>query len=288
MQNRRITSLLIVFIAILSIVATTSGIFSSSGCGNYEFKSINNQTVTIYGKGIYQNMSADVAIQGIAQDFVTLFIGIPLLIIALLWSKGNSLKSKLFLSGILNYFFLTYLFYMNMAMYNKLFLVYIMLVSTSFFAFVLTLLSIDTKQILQHFNITTPTKPIGLFLIILSSMIALLWLSVIVPPLIDGTIIPVTVQHYTTLTVQGFDLSIFLPITFLSGLLLIKKKPFGYLMSSITLIFLSLLMTALVAKIVAMALVDVNVMPAIFIIPFFMIFAILCAFILFKNIVENN
>ncbi|KKP51233.1 MAG: hypothetical protein UR43_C0026G0006 [candidate division TM6 bacterium GW2011_GWF2_33_332] len=287
MQNRKIISILIILIAIFSSIATISGIFTNKGTGGYEFKSINNQIVTIYGKGVYENMSADVAIQGIAQDFVTLFMGLPLLLISLLWTKKNTLKSKLFLAGVLNYFFLTYLFYMNMAMYNKLFLIYIILVSTSFFAFILTLLNIDIKSISQQFKIKTPTKFIGIFLMILSSMIALLWLSVIIPPLIDGSIVPKSVEHYTTLTVQGFDLSIFLPIAFISGLLLIQKRQFGYLMSSVTLVFLSLLMSALVAKIIAMALADVNVVPAVFIIPCFLIVSVISAFILFQSITRD-
>jgi len=115
-------------------------------------------------------------------------------------------------------------------------------------------------------------------------MIALLWLSIIVPPLIDGSIIPKSVEHYTTLTVQGFDLSIFHPIAFISGLLLLKKRPFGYFMSSVTIVFLSLLMTALLAKIIAMAIVGVNVVPAVFIIPCFFIFSLLSAIILYKHI----
>ena len=288
MQNRKTITILIILITIFSTIATVSGIFTNYGTGNYEFKSINNQIVTIYGKGVYENMSADVAIQGIAQDYITLFIAIPLLIVASFLTRKNSLKSKLFLAGVLNYFFLTYLFYMNMAMYNKLFLVYIILVSTTFFAFALTLLSIDIKTISQHFSPHTPTKFIGSFLIVLPSMIALLWLSVIVPPLIDGSIIPQSVEHYTTLTVQGFDLSIFLPVAFISGLLLIKKRQFGYLMSSVTIIFLSLLMTALVAKIIAMALFGVNVVPAVFIIPCFLILSIISSTILFKNITNDN
>jgi hypothetical protein len=284
MQNRKIISTLIILIAIFSTIATVSGIFTNNGTGNYEFKSINHQTVNIYGKGVYENMSAEVAIQGIAQDYVTLFIAIPLLIFALFWTRNNTLKSKLFLAGVLNYFLLTYLFYMNMAMYNELFLVYIVLLSTSFFAFILTLLNVDIKNISHHFNPKTPIQFIGYFLIILSSIIGILWLSVIVPPLIDGSIIPQSVEHYTTLIVQGFDLSIFLPITFIAGLLLIKKKQFGYLTASVTIILLSLLMTALVAKIIALALANENVIPAIFIIPLFMILAIINALILYKNI----
>jgi hypothetical protein len=119
-------------------------------------------------------------------------------------------------------------------------------------------------------------------------MIALLWLSIIVPPLMDGSVVPKSVEHYTTLTVQGFDLSIFLPITFLSGLLLLKKRKFGYLMAGVTLVLLSLLMTALTAKIIAMALSDVNVVPAVFIIPWFLVLSVVFGTILYKNINQKT
>ena len=281
--SNKIVSLSIIII-LFSAIASSVGIFTNAGSGTYEYKTIRGEVIQIYGKGIYKDMSADVAIQGIAQDYVTLFLAIPLLIFALIRFKKGSLKSKLFLAGVLNYFLLTYLFYLNMAMYNELFIVYIILLSSSFFAFILNIISIDIKSISLFFSDRTPVKFIGAFLMFLSSMIAILWLSVIVPPLFDGTIIPKSVEHYTTLIVQGFDLSIFLPIAFISGLLLLKKQNYGYLMSSITLVFLSLLMTALVAKIIAMSLVGVNVVPAIFIIPVFLIFSVLCGAILYKNI----
>lgn len=69
-------------------------------------------------------MSSDVAIQGITQNYVTLFLAFPFLIFALFRFRNGSLKGKFMLAGVLNYFFLTYLFYMNMAMYNAMFLVY--------------------------------------------------------------------------------------------------------------------------------------------------------------------
>lgn len=290
MKNQKTISILVVCIIFLSIISSAAGIFYTEGVGNYQYQSIRDQVVTIYGKGLYRHMSADVAIQGIAQDYVTLFLGIPLLIAGLVMGRKGTLKGQLFLAGVLNYFFVTYLFYMNMAMYNAMYLVYIMLVSTSFFAFVLTLIGFDVQNISRQFSLKTPVKRIGGFLIFLSSAIALLWLQIIITPIMDGSIIPKEVEHYTTLTVQGFDLSIFLPSAFLAGVLLIRKNPYGYLIATITLIFLCLLMTALVAKIIAMANAGVNVIPVIFIIPTFDILAMISTYVLFINIkdVEKN
>jgi hypothetical protein len=176
---------------------------------------------------------------------------------------------------------------MNMAMYNSLFLLYVALTGLSFFALAITLLSIGTDQLFVIFKKTTPVKLIGGFLMFNAISIALLWLGVVVPPLLDKTIVPLAVEHYTTLNVQAFDLSLFLPISFVAGLLLIRRNTYGYLMAPVYLVFLSFLMLALIAKIIAMALAGVNVIPAIFIIPCIAVVSILCGVILFKNIDEN-
>lgn len=288
MKNTKTITILVLLTALLAAIAAAAGIFTNQGSGQYEFKTIHDQTVTIYGKGLYQHMTADVAIQGIAQDYITLFLAVPLLLLSLFWAQKGSLKGKFILAGTIGYIFLTYLFYMNMAMFNSLFLVYVSLTGLTFFALALTLLSININQLPQVFNKPLPTKFIGGFLIFNASIIALLWLSVVIPPLIDKTIVPLSVQHYTTLTVQAFDLSLFLPISFVSGLLLIRKHKFGFLMAPVYLVFLSLLMTALIAKILAMALAGVNVVPAIVIIPCIALVSIGCGFILIRNINMNN
>ena len=287
MKNKKVISVLVIVIATMAVIAASSGIFSHGGNGPYEYQSIRGKTVTIHGDGLYRHMSSDVAIQGIAQDYVTLFLAVPLLLAALIFSSKGSLRSRFLLAGILNYFLLTYLFYLEMAMYNEMFLAYIILTGTSFFAFVILLLTFDIQKMPVIFNSNIPVKFIGGFLIFNSIAIALLWLSVVIPPLIDGSIIPDAVEHYTTLTVQGLDMALFLPISFVSGFLLIKKKPFGYLMSTVTLVFLAMLMTALTAKIIAMAMTGVNVIPAVFIIPAILIISIICSLLLLRNINEH-
>ncbi|MBN2864368.1 MAG: hypothetical protein JXN62_14465 [Bacteroidales bacterium] len=284
MKNKKVISVLVIVVAIIAIIAASSGIFSHGGNGQYDYQSIRGKTVTIYGDGLYRHMSADVAIQGIAQDYVTLFLAVPLLLISLIFAIKGSLRSRFLLAGILNYFLLTYLFYLEMAMYNEMFLAYVILTGASFFAFILLLLNFDIQKLPVLFSSNIPVKFIGVFLIFNSIVIALLWLSVVIPPLIDGSVIPDAVDHYTTLTVQGLDLAFFLPISFVSGFLLIKRKPFGYLMSTVTLIFLPMLMTALTAKIIAMALEGVNVIPAVFIIPSILTISIVCSMLLLKNI----
>lgn len=284
MKYQKPVTILVILIAAIAALTTSFGIFSSDGPGPYSYESIRGKTVEIYGRGIYQHMSADVAIQGIAQDYVTLFIAIPLLLISMIGYHRNSLKSRFLLAGTLGYFGVTFLFYTAMGMYNILFLGYVSLLGLSFFGLMLTLFSFDVSKIPDSFSPKTPAKFVGGFLIFNALSIALLWLSIIVPPLIDGTIYPDALQHYTTLIMQGFDLGLLLPLAFVSGLLLFKRTAMGYLSGTVYIVFLSILMMALTAKLIAMALNNVPVIPAIFIIPTFNLITILCAGLMIKNI----
>ena len=139
MKNKKVISVLVIVVAIMAIIAASSGIFSTGGNGPYEYQSIRGKTVTIHGHGLYRHMSSDVAIQGIAQDYVTLFIAVPFLLATLIFSVKGSLRSRFLLAGTLNYFLVTYLFYLEIAMFNEMFLAYVILTGTSFFAFVILL-----------------------------------------------------------------------------------------------------------------------------------------------------
>ena len=83
MRNQRTISFLTALISIMSFIATVYAILSSHGQDRYDYKSIFGENVAIYGKGLYQHDSVSIALQAIAQDYVTLFIGIPLLNISL-------------------------------------------------------------------------------------------------------------------------------------------------------------------------------------------------------------
>lgn len=285
MKSSKSIIILVTSIILLGIVATTVGIFSSLGPGPIEFESIHGNIVTLYGKGIYKYMSSTAAPQGIAQDYVTLIIGIPLLIASLILAIKGSIRGKILLTGTLGYFLVTYLFYLVMAMYNELFLVYTVLTGASFYSFIICLLSFRYNDLNTMFKKELPVKFIGGFLIINSIAIGFLWLSRIVGPLLKGTY-PIELEHYTTLIVQGLDLSILLPAAFLSGLLIIKKDKLGYLFAPIYIVFLSILMTSLTGKILGQLLIGVDVGPVIYIIPSINLISWVCTVLFLRNV--NN
>jgi hypothetical protein len=217
-----------------------------------------------------------------------MILGLPLLVVSFYFARKNLLKGKLMLAGTLGYFLYTYISYSFLTMYNPMFLIYVILMSASFFAFILTVMSFDFKNISTYFNSKMPVKFIGGFLIFLAVMIGFMWLGRIVPPLINGTS-PEGLEHYTTLVIQALDLGFIVPAAMLSGVLLIKRKPFGYLLSSIIIIKGVTLLTAITAMAIRMLFAGVKVsFVELILFPLFNLIAVYCLILIMKNIMEHS
>lgn len=285
MSRKTIINALVLSIAILSAIASSIGILSNKNEGSGNIISVRGEKVILYGKGVYHHMSAQVAPQGIAQDYVTLFIALPLLIISLLLNNKGSVRGKILLAGTLGYFLVTYLFFTMMAMYNQLFLLWVVNLALSFYGFILVFTSLNNDEV--SFQKELPVKFIGGFLMFCALAITFLWLSVIIPPFLNNSI-PAAVEHYTTLVVQALDLSILLPASFISGWLLFTRKSYGYIIAPVYTVFLSILMLALTAKIIAMGILGYNIIPVVYIISTFTIVTIVCLVIVVLKLNNKN
>lgn len=288
MQHRRLVITLSLLTALVGAFAAGVGVFYRSGPGPREYETIRGDTVTTYGRGLYRHMSAEVAPQGIAQDVVTLLVAVPLLLIASGMAQRGSFRARFVLAGTLAYFVVTYLFYLMMAMYNPLFLAYVVVLSVSVFALALVLAQFEVATLPHRFAVTAPIRGVGVFLIVNALLIGMLWLSIVLPPLFSGAVVPREVEHYTTLVVQGLDLALLLPLSVLAGWLFLKRRPFGYLLAPIYIVFLSLLMVALAAKIVAMGILGYSVVPAVVIIPGLMILGIVLATLTLRSVLPQG
>ncbi|WP_197051394.1 hypothetical protein [Caloranaerobacter azorensis] len=286
MKFRKTISLLTLCIIILSFIAASYGILSDNGNGQYEYKSIHGKTISIYGKGLYKNDSVSVASQAIAQDIVTIILGIPLLIISLYLSRKGLIKGRLLLTGTLGYFLYTYTSYSFLSMYNSLFLIYVMLMSLSFFAFTLAMMSFDIQDLSLYFDEKLPVKFLGCFLIFIAFSIGMMWLGRIVPSLINNTL-PNGLEHYATLVIQALDLGFLVPTGIISGILVIKKKAIGYLLASVVIIKSITMLSAITAMIIGQIHVGIKVnFVEIVLFPLFNLLVIYCMTLIMKSVKE--
>ncbi|MCR3760175.1 hypothetical protein KYB31_14445 [Clostridium felsineum] len=284
MKYKNYVSILVIFILVLSLFASIIGIFSTGEGRMHTIISLYGQKIILYGKGIYKNDSVSVATQGIAQDMVTVILGIPLLIVSLIFYRKKSLRGHLFLCGTLAYFLYTYTSYTFLWMYNSLFLIYVSLMSISFFAFVLTIITVDMKNLPKYFSEKFPVKCFGIFYIFLGVLISFLWLQRILQPLITNTI-PISLEQYTTLPIQALDLAFVVPLSIIAGIFIIKQKSLGYLLSSIITIKGVTMFTSITAMIVSEIISGIKLsIIEILVFPLFNLAIIYLAFSLMKNI----
>jgi hypothetical protein len=283
MKYKKAINILVILIAVLALAGCLAGFLAGGGSGSYDYKSIRGETVKIYGSGLYQYDSVAVVAQGKAQDVVTVIMGIPLLLASLYFSNRGSFRGRLMLTGTLGYFLYSYISYTFLWTYNPLFLLYTTVMSLSLFAFILCFLTFDIGKMPEQFHKELPVKFLGGFQIAIGILLSLLWLGRIVPTIIDSSA-PVGLEHYTTLVIQGMDLGIIVPTAFISGILLIKRKPFGYLLSSVVITKAFTMTTCMTAMIINQLLQNVNMsITEIILFPVFNLFAVFCLILLMKH-----
>jgi hypothetical protein len=224
-----------ILISGLALLSAGLGVLPRGEGPGHEFLTLRGETVTIQGHGLYRHETVSAAAQAVAQDVVTLLVGIPLLVVSMILFRKGTVRGKLLLAGTLAYFLYTYASFAFGAAYNVLFLVYVSLFSLSCFAFVLTLTGIDIPALPEHFTSGLPRRTISVFLFVVAFFVSFAWLGRIVPAL-SANRPPLGLESYTTLVIQALDLGLVVPIAVLSGILLWKGKAWGYMLSSVVLI----------------------------------------------------
>src|SRR5512134_3946427 len=139
MKQQSALNWLVPLLALLAIVIASVGIFSRSGEGPHPFTTVYGDTVEIYGRGIYRHDSTFVATLFRGTDVITLFVGVPLLLIGFWLHRRGSLRGSLFMIGMLLYFLYIGVTYTFSAIFNSMFLFYVTLFSAGLFALALAL-----------------------------------------------------------------------------------------------------------------------------------------------------
>jgi hypothetical protein len=256
MKTSKLILWLAASIVVLALLATSAGLFLQTPGEPSTFTTLRGESVLLYGHGLYRYDTISYAAQAIAQDAVTLFLGIPLLVISMYLSRKGSLRGRLLLAGALGYFLYTYASMVFLAAYNAMFLVYVALFSLSLFAFILTMARIDPAGLIQHVSPRFPRRGIAAFFALIGAFLA--WLGRIVPALLAG-VPPYGLEAYTTLVIQALDLGIIVPTALVTAILLWQKRPWGYALASVVLAKASLMGVALVAMIIGQLLAGVSV-----------------------------
>jgi hypothetical protein len=152
------------------------------------------------------------------------------------------------------------------------------------FTFILTMQAFDVEALPARFSERLPVRFIAGFFIAIGAMLTLMWLGRIVPPLIAGTP-PFGLESYTTLVIQVLDLGVMVPVAFLSAVLLLRKRPWGYLLSAVVCIKGVTMLSAISAMVVGQLIIGVSLsIGEILMMPSFAVVSIIMTIALLRNV----
>lgn len=198
------------------------------------------------------------AIQGVGQDFATLFIAVPALVITAIFALRNSLPALLINLGVQVYLLYTYSMYAITIVFDDYFLIYCGAMGLAFYGIIGIVSKLDLGNIKEKFLQYPKEKSVRISIVVLmfisAALFYYLWLSDIIPNLLAGTI-PDSLKEINLPSniVHVYDLAILLPALVMGGIWLLNKKTYGFLIAPVLMFFSVFMTTALVAMVIFMA-----------------------------------
>ncbi len=239
MHTSRIVLRLSSLIAVVSALA--AGLFYDDAGVAFTFTTLRGASVQIDGRGLYRFDTILIATGYRVGDAVTLGLGIPLLVWSLWLYRRGSLKGGLLLAGTLAYFLYTYGSLALGAAYNNLFLLYLVILAAALFGLAVVLASFDLPELPACFAPALPRRGIAIFLVVAGTILLCVWLLLSILPALLAGLAPPEVASYTTVITFVLDMAIVAPALIVSGVLLLKRAPLGYLLASALLVFSAVL-----------------------------------------------
>lgn len=210
-------------------ITSIMGILSMNFDHAHDFINQYGHTVKIFGYGIYANDSYFKAPISIGTDFCILFVLLPLFFYTYLQyrKKGDEYTEIKLISlyGVAFYYAASIAFGVT---YNQIFLVYILLFSSSLFGMFSHIKRVNVSKTV------TVTKGLRAFLVITGIALIVAWLPDIITAMVNGE----TLSHiavYTTEITYVLDMGIISPLCFVCLYLLGKKDRTGMVILTILL-----------------------------------------------------
>ena len=212
----------------------------------------------------YELDTESFGVQAASQDYVTLFVAVPAVLLLGWLAYRGALSARLMWHGVVFYFAYTYAIAAFMVRFNELFLVYTSLLACSLFALVGGMATLGWPIVESRFGRRWPRRSTAVFLWFVVATFLMLWLSDIVPALLDG-VQPESLAESDTPTngVEVLDLALLLPAAALTGVWVWRAQARGYVFATCLLSYIVVLGLALGAMVVGLAAADLDADPAV-------------------------
>jgi MYXO-CTERM domain-containing protein len=207
--------------------------------------------------GLFRGDAPNFVAQAVGQDYVTLAVVLPVLVISAVFTGRGSERARLVWLGVLAYVLYTYVIYAFHVRFNPLFLVYVALLGCSLYALIGGLATTDFEAVKARFAQKTPVKATSVFLAVVTALFYFVWLGEVIPALVAGDV-PRSVTDAGTPTGSAhvLDMAWMLPAMGLTAYWLWRRRTVAYVLAGVLLAFASLITLAIAAMMVTVRLYD--------------------------------
>lgn len=224
--------MLCIAVAILVLMASVIGVFFRGDMSSAEVVSVRGEQYEMVTAGIYRYNSLRMVAEGVGWDIFTLFAALPAFLLILPALARGSLRGRLFAMGLLAYFFYQYFMYTLAWAFGPLFLLFILIYTFSLIGSLWIAASIDIAGLGRQISETFPRMGMAVLCVLLSILLILMWLQRIIAGL-QGNLLTGMLLGQTTMVIQALDLGLIVPLALFTGVAVWRKKPIGYLLSTV-------------------------------------------------------
>jgi hypothetical protein len=174
-------------------------------------------------------------------------------------ASHGSARANLVWLGILAYSVYSYAIYAFDVRFNVLFLVYVAVLGLSIYALIGGLTVVDAVRVKAAFGQRAPVRSTWIVLVVVAVMFYLQRLSEDLPAILGGKTPQSLVDAgLPTSPVHVLDMAVLLPATLVSGVLLLKRRAWGFCLAPVMLTALVLLAVGIVTLMSVLEVRDVS------------------------------
>ncbi|MBN2839404.1 MAG: hypothetical protein JXP37_00395 [Coriobacteriia bacterium] len=231
-RNHTWLAALCVVIALGAGVTAAIGVFARGSGATEHATSIRGEEFEYATDGVYAYNAERVVAEGVGWDALTLFVAVPVLLIASPFVARGSLRGRLLAAGILGYLVYQYLMYAVFWALGPLFPAFIVLYPLSFIALLWIVTTIDLYSLPARFSESFPRRSMAIFSGVMGLQLVAMWVPRIATGL-SGDLAGAGLMGTPTLAVQALDLGIIVPLAFATAVFAWQRKPVGYLLAAV-------------------------------------------------------
>jgi hypothetical protein len=164
------------------------------------------------------------------NDWVTLVLAVPLLMIGVIFSARGSTRGLLLWLAMLGYAVYNYAYYLFGAALNAFFALYLAALMLSVAALILSLSRLDAAAVAAYFRTKTPVRLIGGYFVFVGIGLGAVWLIMWAGYAFGGRPTPIEPEAFKV--VAAIDLALIVPPLLLGGFLLWRRQAWGYVVAA--------------------------------------------------------